>query len=328
MREDTVADERRNVRKAQSTRIRKHRKMKSSVRLHERLSSHNRASPAFTILVTGAGGQLGRELALLQPPGVRIVGLDRQALDVTDYDACLAAVEQSGADAVIHAAAYTAVDRAESEPDVAYRVNVIGTQNISRAAEAFDAKLVYVSTDYVFDGMGSRPYRENDPPAPRTVYGLTKLEGEQAARSLCSRSFVVRTSWVYGAHGPNFVRTMLDLARSGRELAVVDDQRGAPTYTLDLARVLVRLAWTFRYGVYHASNGGSCTWYQFARAIFEESGLEVALRPCTTADYPRPAPRPAYSVLAHHALRRAGLPPMRHWRDALRDFLAASLSRE
>ena len=182
-------------------------------------------------------------------------------------------------------------------------------------------KFCYISTDYVFDGAASRPYREDDPASPRTVYGRTKLEGEKEALTACRRTFVVRTSWVYGKYGANFVKTMLSLAKTQPVLKVVNDQTGSPTYTRDLASFLTELVMTDRYGIYHASNTGSCTWYEFARAIFAERGISVEVVPCTTEEFPRPAPRPQYSVLGHEAMERAGFRPLRHWREALREFL-------
>ncbi|WP_123042237.1 dTDP-4-dehydrorhamnose reductase [Cohnella candidum] len=275
----------------------------------------------FTVVVTGAGGQLGQELVSLRRPGVTFIGLDREQLDITDSSSCRQVMERINPDAVIHAAAYTAVDLAESEPEKAYLINVTGTRNMAEATESVGAKFCYVSTDYVFDGRGKQPYGEDDRTGPQTVYGRTKLEGEQAALAACSRTFVVRTSWVYGKYGANFVHTMLKLAETRPSLTVVNDQTGSPTYTLDLARFLTDLVLTELYGVYHASNSGTCTWFQFAQAIFEESGKSVQVLPCTTQEFPRPAPRPAYSVLGHDAMERAGFEPMRHWRQALRDFL-------
>lgn len=275
----------------------------------------------FTVVVTGAGGQLGQELVRLQRSGVTFIGLDRQQLDITDSASCRNTIQRIKPDAIIHAAAYTAVDLAESEPDGAHLVNVTGTRNVAEAAESISAKFCYISTDYVFDGQGTQPYRENDPTSPNTVYGKTKLEGEQVALAVCSRTFVVRTSWVFGKYGTNFVHTVLKLAKSQPSLTVVNDQTGSPTYTLDLAQFLTELVLTDRYGIYHASNGGKCTWFQFAQAIFEETGKKVELIPCTTEEFPRPAPRPAYSVFGHEAMERAGFKPLRHWREALREFL-------
>ncbi len=283
----------------------------------------------LTVLVTGANGQLGQELVRSKQDHVKLVGLGRDELDVTNAEQCQTVIANLQPDVVIHAAAHTAVDRAESEPEAAWLVNVEGTRNVARAAEAVGAKLCYVSTDYVFNGASNEPYSEFDPTGPRTVYGNTKLEGERAAAECCSRLFIVRTSWVYGRYGNNFVHTMLQLAKHKRELSVVHDQVGAPTYTYDLALFLAELVRTDKYGVYHASNGGICTWYEFAQAIFEEAGVgDITVLPCSTEQFPRPAPRPAYSVLGHAAMVNAGFEPLRHWRDALKHFLAEMVENQ
>nr|WP_255654543.1 dTDP-4-dehydrorhamnose reductase [Cohnella sp. REN36] len=271
-------------------------------------------------MVTGAGGQLGREIVGLNLEGIRFVGIDRQALDITNGNQTRQVIHELRPDAIIHAAAYTAVDKAESEPDAAYSVNAIGTRNVALASDEVGAKFCYISTDYVFDGTGTRPYETQDAPAPRTVYGRTKLEGERFAEECCRRSFIVRTSWVYGKHGANFVKTMLQLANQRSEVTVVQDQIGSPTFTLDLALFLAKLVVSGRFGVYHASNTGTCSWFEFAKAIFEEAEVKMAVHPCSTEQFPRPAPRPAYSVLGHEALLKNGFEEFRHWRDALKDY--------
>lgn len=275
------------------------------------------------ILVTGANGQLGQELVRFPaPPELEIVGLGREELDVTDPGQCRNAMLTYKPDVVIHCAAYTKVDQAESEPEEAYRVNGEGTRNAVVAAEQIGAKFVYISTDYVFDGRAITPYREDDRPNPLSVYGRTKLAGEEFVSSLSSRHFIVRTSWVFGKYGSNFVKTMLKLAEERDSVKVVNDQIGSPTYTLDLAGFLFDLVKTGHYGVYHASNTGACSWYEFAKAIFAEKGLDVRVEPCSTAEFPRPAMRPAYSVLDHGAIRANGFEPLRPWREALRHYLA------
>jgi len=280
------------------------------------------AGNVLKILVTGANGQLGQELVRLPArPDIEIAGFGRDELDVTDPEQCRNVIGSYKPEVVIHCAAYTKVDQAESEPDEAYRVNADGTRNAALAAEQIGAKFVYISTDYVFDGKANAPYRENDRPAPQSVYGKSKLAGEQWVQSLSSRYFIVRTSWVYGKYGSNFVKTMLRLAEERDRLKVVSDQVGSPTYTLDLAQFLLELGQTDHYGIFHASNTGACSWYEFAKAIFEERGMTVQVEPCTTAEFPRPAPRPAYSVLDHGAIRAHGLKPLRPWREALRSFL-------
>jgi dTDP-4-dehydrorhamnose reductase len=222
---------------------------------------------------------------------------------------------------IIHAAAYTKVDLAESEPNQAFLINAYGTRNVAVVSEAVGAKLVYISTDYVFDGMATTPYNEFAPTNPLSVYGKSKLAGEQFVRDLHAKFFIVRTSWVYGKHGNNFVKTMLKLAQERDELMVVHDQIGCPTYTVDLANCILELIQTEKYGVYHVSNSGHCSWYEFAKAIFEEAGIKVKVNPCTTKDFPRPAPRPMYSVFEHMALRLNSFKVMPNWRDSLRIFL-------
>ncbi|MFB9274546.1 dTDP-4-dehydrorhamnose reductase [Cohnella cellulosilytica] len=275
------------------------------------------------ILVTGAGGQLGQELVRMNVDGLKIIGKNRSELDITDFGSCERACVSLKPDIVVHAAAYTAVDKAESEPEAAWTVNVEGTRNMAKAAEAVGAKFCYISTDYVFDGRGTTPYPENHPTSPQSVYGATKLEGERKASEFSSKCFIIRTSWVYGKYGGNFVNTMLQMAQSKKEITVVNDQIGSPTYTFDLASLIVELVRTDKYGVYHASNSGSCSWYEFAKAIFEEAGMKsIAVRPCSTEQYPRPAPRPSYSVFGQSALVGAGFTPLRPWREALREYLS------
>lgn len=276
---------------------------------------------SFTLLVTGANGQLGQELVRMETDAIRIVGYGRDRLDITNLDQCREVIADIRPDAIIHAAAYTAVDKAESEPDEAYRINALGTRNLAIAAREQAAKLCYISTDYVFDGTGTAPYNEYDNTNPQSVYGKSKRAGEILLQSLADRYFIVRTSWVYGKYGNNFVKTMLKLASERDSVTVVADQIGSPTYTYDLAQFLIELVQTEKYGVYHASNTGSCSWYEFAKAIFEESGISIRTEPCTTEQFPRPAPRPAYSVMDHSAIRQNGFKDLRPWREALRAFL-------
>lgn len=278
------------------------------------------------VVVTGAKGQLGSDLVyLLSDKGHKVYGYGREELDITNFDQVHQVISNVTPDVVIHAAAYTKVDLAESEQDQAFLVNAYGTRNVAVASEAVGAKLVYVSTDYVFDGKATTPYNEFASTNPQSVYGKSKLAGEQFVRDLHSKFFIVRTSWVFGKHGNNFVKTMLKLAQERDELKVVDDQVGSPTYTVDLARCILDLIQTEKYSIYHVSNSGHCSWYEFAKAIFEEAGIEVKVNPCTTKDFPRPAPRPAYSVFEHMALRLNGFNDMREWRNALREFISTKL---
>lgn len=274
------------------------------------------------ILVTGAGGQLGRELMdAIAARGYQPYGFDRHTLDITDSDMCLKAIRDVRPDAVIHCAAYTAVDKAESDEEEAYKVNAIGTRNVAAAAENVGSTCCYISTDYVFDGRKDRPYHEFERPNPQTVYGKSKLEGEVLLRSLCRKWFVVRTAWVYGRYGQNFVKTMLALALEKESLHVVHDQIGAPTYTKDLSGFLLDLVQTEKYGIYHATNGGSCTWFEFAKEIYRLCGIRTELRPCKSEDFTRPAPRPHYSVLDHMGIRLNGMKGLRPWHEALEEFL-------
>lgn len=274
------------------------------------------------VVVTGAKGQLGTDLVhLLADRGYEVYGYGREELDITNFEQVKQVISEVNPDVVIHAAAYTKVDLAESEPDQAFLINAYGTRNVAVLSEAVGAKLVYISTDYVFDGTANVPYNEFAPTNPLSVYGKSKLAGEQFVRDLHSKFFIVRTSWVYGKHGNNFVKTMLRLAQERDQLIVVHDQIGCPTYTVDLANCILELIQTEKYGIYHVSNSGHCSWYEFAKAIFEEAGIEVKLNPCTMKDFPRPAPRPAYSVFKHMALKLNGFSEMREWREALKEFI-------
>jgi len=272
---------------------------------------------------------LGQDLvaAVRAAPGaheVTAAGLD--SLDIIDRSACRAAV--AGHDIVVNAAAWTAVDDAETHEAQAFSVNAVGAANLARACSAAGARMVQVSTDYVFSGDATSPYAEDAPPAPRSAYGRTKAAGEWAVQAhLPSASWVVRTAWLYGAHGPNFVKTMARLASERDTVSVVDDQRGQPTCTVDLARAIVSLVDTKApFGTYHGTSSGETTWFGFARAIFAELGLDPArVKPATTDAFPRPAPRPAYSVLGHEAWSHAGLPGLPDWQQALTEALPSMI---
>jgi len=272
------------------------------------------------IIVTGSSGQLGQELMKLLPEDYRVYGLARTELDVTNAEQVIRKITALNPDVVIHCAAYTSVDQAETESDQAYLVNSIGTGNVAIASEKVGAKQIFISTDYVFDGNKQTPYKEHDETNPRTVYGRSKLAGEQLVKMISSKYFIVRTSWLFGKFGPNFVKTMLRLANESDEVKVVNDQIGSPTYTVDLVLFLEQLMKTEKYGIYHASNMGSCSWYDFAKEIFSINNKRVNLQPCLTEQYPRPAPRPRYSVLDNDAIRLHGFRPLPPWRDALVRF--------
>ncbi|MDC0702642.1 dTDP-4-dehydrorhamnose reductase [Priestia sp. AB] len=275
------------------------------------------------VLITGANGQLGKELVeLFTEKGFEVYGFGRDKMDITNQAQVQEVINTLKPDIVLHSAAHTQVDLAESEPDQAFLINAYGTRNVAVAAEAVGAKLVYVSTDYVFDGTTDEPYNEFSPTSPLGVYGKTKLAGEQFVRDLHSKFFIVRTSWVYGKHGANFVKTMLKLGEERKELSVVSDQIGCPTYTLDLANSILEIVTSEKYGIYHVSNSGSCSWYEFAKAIFEEAGIDIQVNPCTTEEFPRPAARPAYSVFKHMSLQLNGFQQPREWKEGLLHFLS------
>nr|WP_092074276.1 dTDP-4-dehydrorhamnose reductase [Dendrosporobacter quercicolus]NSL49180.1 dTDP-4-dehydrorhamnose reductase [Dendrosporobacter quercicolus DSM 1736]SDM86716.1 dTDP-4-dehydrorhamnose reductase [Dendrosporobacter quercicolus] len=271
------------------------------------------------ILVTGANGQLGREVAR-QAGDHELVLADRRRLDIADETAVRALLREIKPQAVIHCAAYTNVDGAESDADGAFRVNAAGARNIAAGCLEQQARMVYVSTDYVFDGQTAAAYREFDPVNPQTVYGRTKFQGEQLVRQILGRHYIVRTAWLYG-DGGNFVRTMLKLAEECQELRVVADQTGTPTSTVDLARVIYQLLASDAYGTYHATCQGHCTWYEFACEIFKQSGKKVRVTPVASGEFPRPAKRPAYSVLDNYLLRMTLGDPMRQWQAALQEYL-------
>ncbi|MEY2848506.1 MAG: dTDP-4-dehydrorhamnose reductase, partial [Actinomycetota bacterium] len=273
--------------------------------------------PVTRYLVAGAGGMLGRDLQIALR-GHEVTAASRSDLDITDAAAVLEAV--AGHDVVINAAAYTRVDDAESDEPAALLINGVGAGNLAAAAAAHGASLVQISTDYVFDGTATSPYAEDTPLAPVSAYGRTKAEGERRAlENNPGRTWIVRTAWLYGEHGPNFAKTMLRLASQRDQVGVVTDQVGQPTWTLDLARQLVALVeGAAPFGVYHATNSGVASWFDFAAAVFAEAGLDPArVTPTDSAAFVRPAPRPAYSVLGHSAWAEAGIPPLRPWREAL-----------
>ncbi|MBI2116492.1 MAG: dTDP-4-dehydrorhamnose reductase [candidate division NC10 bacterium] len=275
------------------------------------------------IVITGAEGQLGVELVRALAGHGEVTGCTQADLDVTNPGCadCLAGLRP---DWVVHAAAATDVDKCERDPEGAMAVNAEGTRRVAEGCRRAGAGLVYLSTDYVFDGQEGRPYTEEDAPAPLNVYGRSKLEGERATRSLAPRWVIIRTAWLYGTHGRNFVKTVLGKVRDGERLQVVDDQVGSPTYARDLADAVALLLSRGLTGLYHVTSGGACSWYEFAREILRLSGSDLnSLSRITSAELNRPARRPAYSVLENAAWRAAGLAPLRAWPEALAAMLAA-----
>ena len=271
-------------------------------------------------LVVGCDGMLGQDLVAVLGESLdthEVTGVDRDVLDIIDPDSCLAAV--AGHDIVVNVAAWTAVDEAETHEAQAFAVNAVGAANLARACSASGARMVQVSTDYVFAGDATSPYAENAPLAPRSAYGRTKAAGEWAVQALYQQSWIVRTAWLYGAHGPNFVKTMARLAAERDTVSVVDDQRGQPTWTVDLAHAIVRLVEAEApFGTYHGTSSGETTWFGFAQEIFRLLGHDPARVLATTSEaFIRPAPRPAYSVLGQEAWQHAGVAPIQEWSDAL-----------
>jgi dTDP-4-dehydrorhamnose reductase len=291
-------------------------------------------------LVVGASGMLGQDLVarlgdfdagdsglgalarsasvLHEPPSVhKVTAVGRNELNIVDPAACREIV--AGHDVVVNVAAFTAVDAAETQEAAAYAVNAVGAANLARACSASRAQMVHVSTDYVFAGDDTSPYSEDAPLAPGSAYGRTKAAGEWAVQALCPQAWIVRTAWLYGAHGPNFVKTMARLAAEQDTVSVVDDQHGQPTWTVELAGAIVRLVEAKApFGTYHGTSAGDTTWFGFARAIFTELGLDPErVKPTNTYAFPRPAPRPSYSVLGHEAWRGAALDPLPSWRTSL-----------
>jgi dTDP-4-dehydrorhamnose reductase len=274
------------------------------------------------VLVTGAGGMLGLDVVrAARAAGDEVVALTRAELDVTDPEAVAAAVADARADAVVNCAAWTNVDGAEDDPAGAHAVNADGAGNLARAAAVAGARLVHVSTDYVFDGdrpPDAAPYVESDPTGPRSVYGASKLAGERVVEAAGGSHVIVRSSWLFGVGGRNFAATMLALAAERDELTVVDDQIGCPTATAHLAPALLALARSDAQGVFHVAGGGHCSWHAFASEIFRQSGTGTRVLPCTTAEMPRPAPRPAFSALASERPEAPVLPP---WQEGLATYL-------
>ena len=268
------------------------------------------------VLVTGANGMLGQDLCpILEDIGCFVYESDIDTLDVTDEEQISVAIATIKPDVVIHAAAYTNVDKAEEERDLALKVNEQGTANVAKACAKNGCILVYISTDYVFDGEKNTPYVPTDSVNPINYYGLTKLKGEEAVKKYCEKYYIVRTSWLYGHHGKNFVETMISLA-DDKELKVVNDQIGCPTWTVELANGIIKLIGTQKeYGIFHICGSGQTSWYGFAKEIFEQIGASANLVECTTDEFKRPASRPTYSVMNNEKY-------CRDWKVALRDYLA------
>ena len=269
------------------------------------------------VLVTGANGMLGQDLCpILEDEGFEVFETDINNLDITDFNMVQSVLETEKPDIVVHCAAYTNVDKAEEDFETAKKINVLGTENLAKVCGKNDITLVYISTDYVFDGTLTEgySYKPDDKTNPINNYGLTKCQGEKAVQNYCKKYYIARTAWLYGIHGKNFVETMISLADKP-ELKVVDDQIGCPTWTVELCNGIIKLLREEKaFGIYHVCGGGKTSWYGFAEEIFKQAGLNVNLKPCTTEEFPRPAKRPKYSVMDN-----AGI--CRQWQRALKDYI-------
>lgn len=276
------------------------------------------------VVVTGAAGQLGYDvMQRLELCGIQAVGMDLPQVDITDKAAVEAFILNEKPDGVIHCAAYTAVDNAETEKELCSAVNEAGTRNVAEACKKCGSKLIYISTDYVFSGKGEEEFETDSPKAPCNHYGASKLAGEEAALQSCDKCFIVRISWVFGVNGKNFVKTMLRLAETREELTVVNDQTGSPTYTYDLAILLCNMIQTEKYGVYHATNEGLCTWAEFAGEIMRLAGKNTKIIPVTSAEYKTAAVRPLNSRMSKKSLDQNGFGRLPAWQDALARYIDA-----
>ena len=274
------------------------------------------------VLVTGVKGQLGYDVVReLEKRQIEAVGVDVEEMDITDAAQVETVIRNVNPDAVIHCAAYTAVDAAEDNEELCRRVNAQGTENVAKVCQEMDLKMMYISTDYVFDGQGTRPWEPDDERDPLNVYGQTKYEGELAVEKYVEKFFIVRIAWVFGVNGKNFIKTMLNLGKTHDKLTVVNDQIGSPTYTYDLARLLADMIQTDKYGRYHATNEGICTWYEFACEIFRQAGMDVEVAPVTSDEYPAKAKRPANSRMSKKKLDENGFERLPSWQDALKRYL-------
>lgn len=274
------------------------------------------------VLVTGVNGQLGYDVVNeLNKRGHMAIGTDIEEMDITDANSVDSVIKGNAPDAVIHCAAYTAVDAAEDNAELCRKINAEGTQNIANVCKELDIKMIYISTDYVFDGEGERAWEPDDERTPLNVYGQTKYEGELAVQNKLDKYFIVRIAWVFGVNGKNFIKTMLNLGKTRDSITVVNDQFGSPTYTFDLARLLVDMVETEKYGIYHATNEGICTWYEFACEIFRQAGIDVKVLPVSAAEYPAKAKRPSNSRMSKEKLTENGFEKLPTWQDALSRYL-------
>lgn len=273
------------------------------------------------VLIIGSEGMLGHDLVDILSCENEVKTTTIDTLDITNIDKTIEIVKEINPDVVVHAAAFTDVDGSETNPDLAYKVNALGTRNVAVACKETDSAMVYICTDYVFDGSKGTSYYEYDQTNPLSVYGKTKHIGEVFIRDNLNKFYIVRSSWLYGIHGPNFITTMLNLAENNKQISVVNDQIGSPTYTVDLSKAIAKLIKKPVFGIYHITNSDSCSWYEFAREIFEIAGIQVELTPVTTEEFPRPAPRPKFSVLENYNWKLEGFPEIQSYKTAMRQYM-------
>jgi len=274
------------------------------------------------VLVTGANGQLGYDVVRrLKEESIEHTGATREDFDLRNENQVKEFIVKYNPDVIVHCAAYTNVDKAEDERELCYNVNVMGTRYIAETAKEINAKMLYISTDYVFNGEGEEPFEVTDEPDPINYYGQTKYEGELEVQKLLEKYFIVRTSWVFGINGDNFVKTMLKLGKERDEISVVADQVGSPTYTYDLAGLIVEMIKTDKYGIYHATNEGYCSWYEFAKEIFEVAGIDVKVKPVGTEEFPTKAERPRNSRLSKESLVNNNFDKLKRFDIAISDYI-------
>ena len=273
------------------------------------------------ILITGSNGMLGQDLRKVLDEKHELICTTSKTLDITDKNQTIEVIKTFNPDIVINSAAYTDVDGCEENIDTAYAVNGEGVRNLALACREVDCSLVHISTDYVFNGKSERPWVEDDEVGPVSVYGKSKLQGEEAIQEILDKFFIIRTAWLYGLNGKNFPKTMLELARNHSEISVVYDEVGSPTYTPDLTYGISQLIETDYYGIYHMTNSGSCSWCEFAKYIFEVAGSDVEVIPVTASEFARPAPRPSYSVLENKKWVEKGFKPLRNYKQAVKEYI-------
>ena len=282
----------------------------------------------MNILLIGAHGMLGKDLQEILKEKHRLISTGRGNLDITDYEMCKDFITHKRPDLIINSGAYTLVDKCEEEKELAYRVNALGPRNLAVIGNEHDIPILHISTDYVFDGLKGTSYLENDIKNPLSIYGKSKSLGEDYITTLTNRFYIVRTSWLFGENGNNFIKTMLQLGMSRDNITVVNDQFGAPTYTKDLAEAIAKLIEKPSYGIYHITNSDHTNWYEYAKYVFSLTGNKVIVQPISTEEFNRPAPRPKYSVLENRLWQLEGFPLLRSYKEAVKEYVEVYYKRE